>query len=90
MGACKTVAHPLNGSGAVGINASALMGAAAVADPTLAAAIQNNCNASVPGVSGTSSSPRVEDDLERTTLDFNYSNDYGNLKLLIGSTQLIL
>ena len=89
LGACKIVAHPLNGSGAVGINASALMGAAAVADPTLAAAIQNNCNASVPGVSGTSlSSPRVEDDLERTTLDFNYSNDYGNLKLLIGSTQL--
>ena len=89
LGACKIVAHPLNGSGAAGINASALMGAAAVADPSLAAAIQSNCNASIPGVSGTSlSNPRVEDDLERTTIDLDYSNDYGNLKLLIGSTQL--
>ena len=89
LGACKIVAHPLNGSGAAGINASALMGAAAVADPSLAAAIQNNCNASIPGVSGTSlSNPRVEDDLERTTIDLDYSNDYGNLKLLIGSAQL--
>ena len=89
LGACRIVAHPLNGTGVVGINGSALMGAANVADPSLAAAIQANCNASIPGVSGTSiTSPRVDDDLKRTTIDTTYKTSFGELKLIFNHSDL--
>ena len=72
LGACEVISHPLNGTGQIGIIGSAFMGAAFVADPGLALAIIGNCNASVPGVSGTSiTSPRVDDDLKRTTIDLS-------------------
>tara|TARA_A100001388_G_scaffold261141_1_gene229785 strand:- start:339 stop:2834 length:2496 start_codon:yes stop_codon:yes gene_type:complete len=89
LGACEVVAHPLNGIGAAGINGSAFMGLAFVADPSLAAAIQANCNSSVPGVSGTSiTSPRVDDNLKRTTVDATYKSKFGELKLIFNHSDL--
>ena len=89
LGACEVIAHPLNGTGAQGINSSAFMGLAFVADPTLALAVQANCNSSVPGISGTSiTSPRVDDDLKRTTIDTTYKSNFGELKLIFNHSDL--
>ena len=83
------ISHPLNGTGQTGIIGSAFMGAAFVADPGLALAIIGNCNASVPGVSGTSiTSPRVDDDLKRTTIDTTYKSNFGELKLIFNHSDL--